>query len=343
MSEQVLYRKYRPQKWSEVVGQDHVVKVLEGSIKEDRISHAYLFSGGRGTGKTTLARIFAKALGSVDIDIYEIDGASNNGVDQIRELKESVNTLPFQSKYKVYIVDEVHMLSKGAFNAFLKTLEEPPKHVIFMLATTDPQKVIDTVLSRCQIFELKKPSREILKKYISEVAKKEGVNLESGVADLVSALGDNSFRDTLGALQKLISFSKDKKISLSEAEIVMGSPKIELVREFLKSFVVGEKEKALDIIKKVTTDSVSIKFFLELVIEKMRFVLLTKLAPNYAKSLEKDLSAEDIAIFAELSKKAETKHLLSLIEASLLMNKFKGGSDGGVIETLPLEMMILNS
>ncbi|MFA6992937.1 MAG: AAA family ATPase, partial [Candidatus Gracilibacteria bacterium] len=156
MSEQTaLYRKYRPQSFKDVIGQDHVVKTLEGALKLGNIFHAYLFAGSRGTGKTTLARIVAAELGASGNDIYEIDAASNNGVDEMRALNEAVNTMPFNSPYKVYIFDEVHMFSKSAFNALLKTLEEPPKHVIFILATTEMDKLPETVVSRCQVFQLK--------------------------------------------------------------------------------------------------------------------------------------------------------------------------------------------
>ncbi len=156
---QSLYRKFRPSTFNEVIGQDHIVKALQGAIASDSISHAYLFSGSRGTGKTSMARIFAKELGTSEDDIYEIDAASHNSVEDIKELNEAVFTLPFRSKFKVYILDEAHMLSKSAWNAFLKTLEEPPHHVIFILATTELEKVPETILSRCQTFIFKKSSR----------------------------------------------------------------------------------------------------------------------------------------------------------------------------------------
>src|SRR4029079_2905096 len=185
MSE-VLYRKYRPSKFSEVIGQDHVIKVLEAEAKSGDISHAYLFAGTRGTGKTSIARIFADAIGTSKNDIYEIDAASNTSVDDIRALNESVFTLPFESKYKVYILDEVHMLSKSAANALLKTLEEPPAHVVFILATTETHKIPETVLSRCQVFTFKKPNQEILKKMVVSVAKKEGYGVDDASAELVA-------------------------------------------------------------------------------------------------------------------------------------------------------------
>src|SRR6056297_1764313 len=172
-----LYRKYRPESFADVRDQDHIVSALEGAIKKGEIPHALLFSGTRGTGKTTLARIFAHEIGTSDIDLYEIDAASNRGIDDIRELKEAVHTLPYESEQKVYIIDEVHMLTKEAFNALLKTLEEPPAHVVFILATTEVEKLLDTILSRCQVFQFRAPSRAVLAEMVTEIARKEGFSL----------------------------------------------------------------------------------------------------------------------------------------------------------------------
>ena len=191
-----LYTKYRPQKFSDVLGQEQVTDVLKDVIKNGNISHAYLFAGGRGTGKTSVARILANEIGTTSKDLYEIDAASHTSVEGVRALNESVNTLPFDSKYKVYILDEVHMLSTSAFNALLKTLEEPPKHVVFILATTEPQKIPDTVISRCEYYTFKAPSRAILKKMAVSTAKTEGYELEPAAAELIAILGDGSFRDT---------------------------------------------------------------------------------------------------------------------------------------------------
>jgi DNA polymerase-3 subunit gamma/tau len=202
-----LYRKYRPNNFSEVKDQDHIVSVLEGAIKKGKIPHAILFSGTRGTGKTTLARIFAKAIGTADLDMYEIDAASNRGIDDVRELKEAVHTLPYESTHKVYIIDEVHMLTKEAFNALLKTLEEPPSHVVFILATTEEEKLLDTILSRCQVFRMHSPSRSVLAEIVTEVANKEGFKLEADAADLIAIAADGSFRDALGVTQKVIMAS----------------------------------------------------------------------------------------------------------------------------------------
>ncbi|MBI2049170.1 MAG: DNA polymerase III subunit gamma/tau [Parcubacteria group bacterium] len=214
MSEFVLYRKYRPQIFKEMLGQEHIVSALEAIAKSGAPAHAYLFAGSRGTGKTSAARIFARSIGCAPEDLYEIDAASNRGIDDVRELREAVQTTPFKSPYKVYIIDEAHMLTTPAFNALLKTLEEPPRHVVFILATTDAEKLPDTVISRCQTFQFKKPGRALLTKMVARVAEKEGFAVEHAASDLIALLGDGSFRDTHGVLQKVLgALGNGKKIS----------------------------------------------------------------------------------------------------------------------------------
>src|SRR6185437_9164706 len=184
MAHQSLYREYRPATFADVVGQEQVTKPLAEAVTAKKIGHAYLFAGSRGLGKTSVARIFAKEIGCTEKDLYEIDAASNNSVEDIRQITENVYTLPFESPYKVYILDEAHMLSKSAWNAFLKTLEEPPPHAVFILATTELDRVPDTVQSRCQVFEFKKPTRKALAALCIEVAKKEGYTLAPDAAEL---------------------------------------------------------------------------------------------------------------------------------------------------------------
>ncbi len=337
----VLYRKHRPYDWSDVIGQDHIVSVLENSLKLKRIAHAYLFSGSRGTGKTSIARIFARALEVSDNDVYEIDAASNRGIDDIREIRDGVNVLPFESIYKVYIIDEVHMLTKEAFNALLKTLEEPPAHAIFILATTETEKIPETVVSRCQVFAFKKPTRDILKTLVVKVAKKEGYSLEAGTSELIALLGDGSFRDTLGILQKVMSNTEDKKISIKEIEMITGAPKGSLVNDFIVALAHGEKEKALSVISQAREDNISMKTFISLVLEKVRLVLLLKNAPALAKTLKEQVSEDDWKILDILATEKiegkngiDSKLLLELLNAYDMTGK-------AYIESLPLEMVVV--
>ena len=227
---QALYRKYRPKTFDDVVGQESIVKVLKNSIVNHKFSHAYMFFGSRGTGKTSLSKIFAKAVNCLDskdgnpcgvcknclaasekecVDILEIDAASNNGVDEIRDLRNKINLVPAELKYKVYIIDEVHMLSIGAFNALLKTLEEPPEHAIFILATTDPQKVPETIVSRCQCFSFQRISINKLVDRLKFVCKNENINISDGVLEEIAISSDGGMRDSLGMLDKLSSYTND--------------------------------------------------------------------------------------------------------------------------------------
>jgi DNA polymerase-3 subunit gamma/tau len=218
-----LYRKYRPQKFDDVVGQEPIIELLTSAIKNKKISHAYLFCGGRGTGKTTVARIVAREIGCHDEDIIEIDAASNRGIDEIRELREAVRTAPFSSPYKVYIIDEAHMLTKEAANALLKTLEEPPSHVIFILATTDPEKLPATIVSRCQKITFKNPDHKTLSSRLVHVAGGEGYDLHTDSAHLIALHGKGSYRDALGVLEQVLAVS-DKKVDHEKVRVLLGTP-----------------------------------------------------------------------------------------------------------------------
>lgn len=240
-----LYRQYRPNVFDEVQGQEHIVRTLLNIINSQKISHAYLFCGPHGTGKTSVAKIFANTINcshsndiykpcqdcinNIDrnLDIIEIDAASNNGIDDVRDLREKIKHLPTQSKYKIYIIDEVHMLSKGAFNALLKTLEEPPKHVIFILATTDPQKIPLTILSRVQRFNFKRIDKKTIIKHLMNVFKEEKIEYEDNVLDLIASLGAGSLRDTLSIADQVSIFAGNEKIKLSDVEKLFGITNID--------------------------------------------------------------------------------------------------------------------
>jgi DNA polymerase-3 subunit gamma/tau len=307
MSETALYRKYRPSNFKEVLGQDHIVKVLKNSIELGNLAHAYIFAGSRGTGKTSVARIFAHEIGTSVNDITEIDAASNNGVDEIRALNEAVSTLPFDSKYKVYILDEAHMLSKGAWNALLKTLEEPPAHVIFIMATTETEKIPETVVSRCQTFSFKKPTQKILKEVAVNIAKKEGFTLEPASADLIALLGDGSFRDTQSVLQKIIGSSKDKKITLEEVELVTGAPKGELVNDFIRSIDENNLELGLGAISKASEANLDMLLYFKLVLHKMRTILLLRNLKSAEDSIREEMTDKDFTFLKNLAEKKPSK------------------------------------
>jgi DNA polymerase-3 subunit gamma/tau len=338
MSELALYRKYRPASFIDVLGQEHIVKVLKGSISLGNISHAYLFHGPRGTGKTSIARIVAKELGTKDHDIYEIDAASNRKIEDIREVRESVRTLPFDSKYKVYIIDEVHMLTKEAFNALLKTLEEPPAHVVFVLATTELDKVPETIISRCQVFNFNKPTISVLKDLVLNICKKEGVKIEKAGAELIALLGDGSFRDTQSNLQKVISFSKDKNLSLSEIEEVTGAPSSVLVNNFILALVSGDKEKALKSIHESEEKSIDMNVYLKVILSKLRIALLLRYAPGMKKDLEKDIPDSDADFYKEVS--AEKKGIITSKTLEILLEAERQQKHS-FAKSLPLEMAVL--
>jgi len=336
MSETALYRKYRPSDFKGILGQDHIVKVLEGAIRGGNISHAYLFCGSRGTGKTSSARIFAHEIGCSRSDLLEIDAASNRGIEDIRELREAVKTFPFEGKYKVYIIDEVHMLSKDAFNALLKTLEEPPAHVIFILATTELHKVPETVLSRCQVFTFKKPPQEILKNLVLDVAKKEGRTLESASADLIALLGDGSFRDTLVTLQKILTSVEEKKITAEEVERITGVPKSAIVNEFLLALNEENPEKALLALRAVTSDNIDVGVFLKLVISKLRAVMLLRFAPEMKESLADDFTVEDFKFLTNFP----PNRTIKLSDVLMALLNAHAGSQKSFIRELPVELAI---
>lgn len=333
-----LYRKYRPENFADVVGQDHIVKAISGALDAGKVAHAYLLCGPRGTGKTTIARIIASQLGSSVNDIYEMDAASNRGIDDIRDLRSSVSTMPFDSKYKIYILDEVHMFTKDAWNALLKTIEEPPAHVIFILATTELEKVPDTIVSRCQTFIFKKPTDSVLSSLITDVAKKEGYILEEGGAELIALLSDGAFRDALGTLQKVISFSKGKKINLVDIEEVTGAPQTTLVNEFLTALATGDIEKGYILINKASKQNVEMNVYLKMILAKLRYALMLRYAPATKKSIESALSTIDME-FIESLISGKPEHISSQT-LSILLDSYQS-LRYSVISELPLELALV--
>ena len=332
-----LYRKYRPQDFSEVRDQDHIVTVLEGAIKKGSIPHAILFSGTRGTGKTTLARIFAKAIGTADLDLYEIDAASNRGIDDVRELKEAVHTLPYESEHKVYIIDEVHMLTKEAFNALLKTLEEPPEHVVFILATTEEEKLLDTILSRCQVFRMHSPSRAVLAKIVTDVAAKEGFTLNPDAADLIAIAADGSFRDALGVTQKVIMASGDKIGSADEVAAIIGAPKSAVMQQLIESLHTKNRAGALEAVGLAVESGVDMKLFARVLLEHVRAVMLLRNLPGKKEQILEAFGTDmqtKLEGYASGASPLNSHLLLRLLQATELVSR-------SPIPQAPLEIAII--
>ena len=339
MHDLALYRKYRPKSFKEVLGQDHIVKVLESSVETNKVSHAYLFVGSRGTGKTSVARIFAGSIGVSANDMYEIDAASNRGIEDIKELREAVRVLPFDSKYKVYIIDEVHMLSKDAWGALLKTLEEPPKHVIFILATTEFHKVPETIISRCQVFTFKKASDTICKKMLIDVAKSEGFELDAGSAELLAILADGSFRDGLGELQKVLNFSKAKKIKIEDVEKITGAPKTSLVNDFISAIAEKNIEKGIGAVKKAAAENLDMKLYFKLIIEKFRIAIILRYAPKLQNEMAEEISEADLEFLQALVKEDKSGMLRSQA-LSVLLLEYQNMNNAFIAE-LPLELALI--
>ena len=324
---QALYRKYRPTIFDDVVGQNVVVNTLKNAIKYNHINHAYLFSGPRGTGKTTIAKIFARSVNCLEpsdgvacgkcksclysflnecMDVIEIDAASNNGVDEIRELRSKVNILPSELKYKVYIIDEVHMLSIGAFNALLKTIEEPPEHVIFILATTDPQKIPATIISRCQWYSFKKISNDDIKKRLSEIVEAENIKIEDKVLDKVAQASDGGLRDAIGLLDKLRAYCTDE-ITLDDFYEINGEVNDEELKKLVKLIFSFEISDVLSTVERYYQDGKN----LIQVIKQLMIFIKDKLFDYYLNNSSLSLDEEELVNFLNLL----NEHLVELKKA----------------------------
>lgn len=315
MNKLVLYRKYRPKSFDEVLGQDNIVGLLKNAVKSKRIAHAYLFAGPRGTGKTSLARILAREAGCSDVDLTEIDAASSRGIDEIRALREAVRFYPLQGSVKVYIIDEVHMLTKEAFNALLKTLEEPPPHAIFILATTEPDKVPETIISRCQNFSFRKIPESILRKIILSIAKSEGFEVDDESAGLIALHADGSFRDAQGALDQLFSLN-EKRVTGEVARQFLSVPSREIIENFIMAMLEKNAERGLEAIQQTVEKNIDIKMFLKLILRDIRSAILLRLAPNMKTRLEETHGEREFEFIERIqgaAKKGELERALKIL------------------------------
>ena len=332
MAYQVIARKYRPQRFADVIGQEHVTQTLANAIEQKRIAHAYLFCGPRGTGKTTIARIFAKCLNCAggpkiafddqdsrcleiaegrSLDVLEIDGASNNGVEQVRELRETCKYAPANSPFKIYIIDEVHMLSTAAFNALLKTLEEPPAHVKFMFATTDPEKVLPTILSRCQRFDLRRIPAALITKHLAHIAKLEKVKIDEAALHAIARGADGAMRDAESTLDQLISFCGDK---IEEADVLsmFGLAAQSQILGLSKAVLAGEIQTALSRLNELAQNGKDLGRLLTDLLNHFRNLLIFQVSRGDLNLLE--VSEAEIAALKEQSGLANVESLTRILE-----------------------------
>ena len=334
-----LYRKYRPLTFSELVGQDHITRTLKNQIMANRVGHAYLFSGGRGTGKTSSAKILARAINCLNpidgepcnecemckaqlngslTDVVEMDAASNNGVEDIRSIREEVNFLPTKAKYRIYIIDEVHMLSIGAFNALLKTLEEPPEHVKFILATTEPQKLPATILSRCQRFDFKRIQNEDIIKRLKIICKDSNIEITEGALNIIAVLAEGAMRDALSILERCLQ-DGDNNIDEDKIKDLVGIPKTTFVHNISKAIIEYNADDSLKAIDDILNEGKDLDNFLWEIIKYIKDILVYKTSGKleiYNEKEQKDIK--------ELADNVDKKRLIDLIyELSELQTDMK--------------------
>lgn len=365
-----IYRKYRPGTFEDLLGQETIVKILKEEARQDRLSHAYIFSGPRGTGKTTSARLIAKIANcekresdpefkkkgepcnvcqsckNIDegknLDVMEIDGASNRGVDEIRNLKESIRTGPSNSRFKVYIIDEAHMLTKDAWNALLKTLEEPPAYIIIILATTEMEKVPATIASRAQKFYFKLVPREEIVKKLTKIAKEEDIKISPEALDLIADYAEGSFRDSESLLDQMISFglaaqAGDKKIEVEEIEKAVGKIGFDKIDAFVELLMKGDEANTLKFVSEISDSGFNLTQFLRDVIQHLRRIMVLKINPQMEIAFKKEMMAEHLTKLITQSKNFKQAHV-ALIKT--LINAY-GEMRYSQFPRIPLEVAIV--
>lgn len=356
MSYMALYRKFRPVQFDEVKGQEHIVTTLRNQIKTGRIGHAYLFCGTRGTGKTTVAKLFAKAVNcehpidgnpcmecascraiaeQSSMNVMEIDAASNNGVDNIREIREQVQYSPAEGRYKVFIIDEVHMLSIGAFNALLKTLEEPPEYVIFILATTEPQKIPITILSRCQRYDFRRITIETIYNRLAELMNEEQVQAEAKALRYVAKMGDGSMRDALSLLDQCVAFYLGEELTYERVLDVLGASDISIFQHLLELLLAQDVTTIMSLVEKIILEGKELNQFISDFIWYLRNLLLVKSSDDLENVL--DMSAENIAQLKQTADGVEMNQVMHYIQVlSELSNKLRYATDKRVLVELSM-------
>ena len=342
-----LYRKFRPLNFREMVGQEHITRTLRNQVIEQRVGHAYLFNGGRGTGKTSAAKILARAVNCLNpkdgepcneceickailsgslTDVVEMDAASNNSVEDIRAIRDEVNFLPTRAKYRVYIIDEVHMLSTGAFNALLKTLEEPPEHVKFILATTEPQKLPATILSRCQRFDFKRISTQDIIKRLEIICKESNIQISKEALELIAILSEGAMRDAISILERCAA-EQTEEINEDKVRDLVGIPKITYINKLAKGIINKKPEEAINIVNTILEEGKDIDNFLWELIKYIKDILV------YKSTLKLEIyNQEEIKNIKELADSTDKERVLRLIyELSELANNIKWSSQKAIM------------